>query len=92
MNALIWWSVSMSPYGPRLLDSVGVFCAVLQPTISYNISPPSSTGFLKICLMFGCGSLDLFLVVAGGKLSDDDHARLLFSRKRNITNSHGCTS
>jgi hypothetical protein len=38
-------------------------------------SYPPSTGFPKLCLMFGCGSLHLFPSIAERSLSEDSHAR-----------------
>lgn len=52
---LVVSSVSVGPYGRRLLDSVDVL--LLDPSI---LPPPSSTGFPKVSLMFGCDSLHLF--------------------------------
>jgi hypothetical protein len=36
-------------------------CGALDPSGSFNPSSPFSTGFYKLCLVFGCGSLHLFL-------------------------------
>ena len=52
-------------------------CGVLDPCGSYNPSTLSSAGLPKLSLMFSCGSLLLFLSVAGWILSDDSYVRLL---------------
>jgi hypothetical protein len=50
----------MSPYAPRLIDSVG-FLVVSSTSMSPLVLPPtSSTGFPELCLIFGCGSVHLF--------------------------------
>jgi hypothetical protein len=66
-------SVSLSPYGPRMVDPV----SVLDPSGSYSSSshPPFLQDSPKLHLMFGCGSLHLFPSVAGWSLSDDNWAR-----------------
>jgi hypothetical protein len=56
-------SVSLSPYGPRLVDSVLVMTvSPLAPTI---LSLPLLQDSLKLCLVFGCGSLHLFPSTVG---------------------------
>ena len=40
-------------------------CSVLDPSGSYNPSSPSFSGFPKLLLMLGCGSLHLFPSIAG---------------------------
>ena len=58
--SLVGSSASMSPYGPRLVDSLDFFfCGILCLSSSFNPSSPSSTRFPKLHLMFGCGSLHL---------------------------------
>jgi hypothetical protein len=67
--SLVGGSVSVSPYGPKLVVSVVFFfvCVVFGLTcLALSILPSqSSTRFLKFCLMFGCGSLHLFPSGAG---------------------------
>jgi len=63
--SLVGGSVSLDPYGARLVDCVGFFNGVLEPSGFYNPSSHSSTEFCKLHLMFGCGSLHLFLSVVG---------------------------
>lgn len=54
-------SVSVNPYESLLVNFVGrtlvESLTSLAPTI---LPPPLSTGFSKLCLMFGCGSLDRY--------------------------------
>ena len=59
--SLVGGSVSVSPHGPRLVDSVGFLVAVLDPSSSPKLSLDSS----KRHLLFGCGSLHLFPSAAG---------------------------
>lgn len=54
-------------------------CGVLVLSDSCNPSPLSSTRFPGLCLIFGCGSLHLFLSVVGWKLSNNSYTRLLFA-------------
>lgn len=49
----------MSPCEPRLVDFIGFLVVSLTP-LGPSILLPFSTGFLKLCLMFGSGSLHLF--------------------------------
>jgi hypothetical protein len=44
---------------------------------SYNSCFPSSSGFPKLSLMFGCQSLHLFLPVVGWSFSDAGYAKCL---------------
>jgi hypothetical protein len=44
--------------------------------VSINPSPNSSTRLAKLLLMFGCGSLNLFILAARSSLSDDSYATL----------------
>lgn len=55
-----WLAQSVSPYGPRLADSMG-FLVVSLTSLTPTILPLSATmGFLKFHLMFGC--LSLFVI------------------------------
>ena len=60
----------MRPCGPRLVDSVGFIIMSLTYLAPKNPFSPSA-GFPKLHLVFGCGSLDLFLSVAGESISDN---------------------
>jgi hypothetical protein len=63
-GSLVGGSVSVSPYRPRLVDSVGF---VVVPLISWLLQTvlSLSSGFPKLYLMFGSGSLHLFLSLLG---------------------------
>jgi hypothetical protein len=52
-------------------------CVVIDPFDSFKPSCPSSTGFSKLYIRFGCGSLHQFPSVFQWSLSDDSYARLL---------------
>lgn len=53
-----------------------------------SVLPPNSfTRFPKLCLMFGRGSLHLFLSVAGWSLSKDSYARFLSASIMSIINN-----
>jgi hypothetical protein len=54
---LVGGSVSVSPYVPRIVDFVGVFCGGLNLSGTFNPSFPSSRRFHELHLMFGCQSL-----------------------------------
>ena len=59
-------SVSVSPYGPRLVDFVGFLVMSLTPLVLTILSfLPFLCMIAKLCLVFGCGSLHLFPSVAG---------------------------
>jgi hypothetical protein len=75
--SLVGGSDSVSPCGPGLVDSVGFLFLYLTSLAPANHSSPSSSGFPKLCLVFGCGSLHLFLTFPGRYLSDGDYSRLL---------------
>ena len=65
-SSLTWqFSVSVP-----LWDQVSGFCrfscGVLDPSASFNPSSPSSIGFPKLPLTFGCGSLYLFHQLLAG--------------------------
>ena len=66
-------SVSGSPQGSRLVDSVG-FSVLLG---SLNLSPNFSVRLSKLHLVIGYESLHLFLLAAGWNLSKDSYARFL---------------
>lgn len=53
-------SVSVSPYGPRLVDPIGFLVVSFSP-----FSPCPSIGLSKLHRMFGCGYLYLFPLVLG---------------------------
>ena len=63
-DSLVVSSVSVSPYEPRLADSLSFLVVSLTPLALTILSPHSSAGFPKLQLMFGCGS-HLFPPVAG---------------------------
>ena len=58
--SLVAGSVSVDPYGPRLVDFVGFFCGVLDLSGSSILPLPSSMRFPELWLMFSSGSLLLF--------------------------------
>jgi hypothetical protein len=65
--SLVGSSVSVSPYGPKLVDSLCflmVSLAPLAPTILHPLILQHAA-FLKLCLMFGYRFLYLFPSVAG---------------------------
>lgn len=64
-------SFSVSPYEPRLVDSMG-FLEVSLNLLAHTILPLSSTGVSELHLMLGCGFLYLFPTVAERNLSDDN--------------------
>jgi hypothetical protein len=64
-------SVSESPQGSRLADSVGLSVKLLSPSGSSILFPTLPKEFLpKLRPVFGCGSLHLFLSAAGWSLSE----------------------
>jgi hypothetical protein len=70
-------SASVNTYGQMLVDSICFLGGVLDLSGSFNLSSLSSIGFPKLLLMSDCGSLYLFLPVAGWRLSGGSHARIL---------------
>ena len=62
---LVSVSVSVSSYGPKLVDYVGFLVVSLTPLIPSILPPPLLQDFPKLCLIFGCGSQYLFPSVAG---------------------------
>jgi hypothetical protein len=73
--SLVGGSVSVSPEGPRLVDSVGFHVVSSIPWLSP--SSQVSTRFPKFYLMPDCGFLHLFPSAAGWSLAEDGFARLL---------------
>jgi hypothetical protein len=64
--SLVGGSVSGSPQGSRLCDSVGLPVEFLSPLGSSVLPATLPQDFLNsVCLMFDCGSLHLFLSAAG---------------------------
>jgi hypothetical protein len=61
---LVVSTVSRSPYEPKLVNFVGFLLISSIPLVFTILPPPPSTGFPKLHLMFGCGSLYLFPSVA----------------------------
>lgn len=55
-------SVSVNPYGPSVVDSVG---CVLGLSVYFSPSSCSSTIYPELFLMVGCGSLHLFSPASG---------------------------
>jgi hypothetical protein len=65
-NFLVAGSVSLNPYRPRLVDSVGFLMVSLIDSVeSYILSYPSSTILSKFHLGFSCESLHLFPSFSG---------------------------
>jgi hypothetical protein len=62
----------MSPYGSRLVDSVG-FLMVSLTSLDASILPPPPTQDS----IFGCGSQHLFPSAAGWSFSDESYVKLL---------------
>ena len=71
---LVGGSISVSPYEPRLVDSVKFSCGALDSSGSYNPFSPSSAGCAELHLMFGCGSAAVSIRCLGC-LSDDNWTR-----------------
>lgn len=77
VDAVVGYSVFVSPYESRLVDSVGfVHLGIFNPSSSYKPSSPSSSSdFTESCVMFGHESRHLFPSATGGSLSEDYWAR-----------------
>jgi hypothetical protein len=70
--SLVGGSIFGRPHGSRLVDSIGLPVESLSPQVLIIQS------FLQLLsLMFSCGSLHLFLLVAGWSISEDNYARIL---------------
>jgi hypothetical protein len=61
--------VSVNAYGPRLVDSIGFLVVPSTPLASKTLPPLLLQDSPKLCLMFGCGSLHLFISVSGWSFS-----------------------
>jgi len=83
---LVGGSVSGSPQGLRLVDSVDLLVESLS-SLGPSILPPPPTlpQDPLICLMFGCGSLHLFWSAYGWSLSEDSYARLLSASIKRVS-------
>jgi hypothetical protein len=69
-----WWFSLCEAHVSWFCD---LYCGILYPFDSDNPSFPSSAGFTKLPLMFGCRSLHLFLSVARWSLFHDNWDRNL---------------
>lgn len=74
-GSLIFGSVAMSPYEPRLVGSVGFLVMFFILLFLQSLSP-SFQGILKLCLMIDYRSLHLFPSVAGCSLPDESWVKL----------------
>lgn len=75
VGSLIAISVSVNPLWAQKSWICGFSCSDSDPSGSYNLFFASSTGFPKLCPVFGCGFLNLHFSVAGWSLSEEDYAR-----------------
>jgi hypothetical protein len=74
--SLVGGSVSGSPQGSKLVGSVGLPVESLSSS-GPSVLPQSLPQDSELYLMFGCGSLNLFLLAIEWSLSEDSYARLL---------------